>query len=347
MSNPPVEIPLGAMRFNSDSQKLEYWNGSAWFQIRTFTPNYDGGGRALFGGGVHANTYLNIIDFVTISTHGDAVDFGDLSYLQYAARSFSSSTRGLWYGGYPGGTSVNTIEFITISTTGNSTDFGDATSRNNSGAGIANATRGLAATGYYGPAISNNIDMVTIASTGNATDFGDTFSARTNCSGCGSPTRGIVAGGNPGNPSPANNSNTIEFITISTLGNGQDFGDLLQVRADGPFGGSNSTRAFLAGGVFPSPESQIFTMDKIEIATTGNAIDFGDLKNNSQHGNGTASSLRFVSMGGASPSSPYSIQEVQYANFATGGTAVALGDLTANGRWSGDAACSNAHGGLG
>ena len=28
MSLPPVEIPLGAMRFNSDSQKLEYWNGS-------------------------------------------------------------------------------------------------------------------------------------------------------------------------------------------------------------------------------------------------------------------------------------------------------------------------------
>jgi len=29
MSLPPVEIPLGAMRFNSDSQKLEYWSGSA------------------------------------------------------------------------------------------------------------------------------------------------------------------------------------------------------------------------------------------------------------------------------------------------------------------------------
>ena len=33
------EIPAGAMRFNSDSQKLEYWNGSAWFQVHTFSPN--------------------------------------------------------------------------------------------------------------------------------------------------------------------------------------------------------------------------------------------------------------------------------------------------------------------
>ena len=347
MSLPPSEIPLGAMRFNSDSQKLEYWNGSAWFQIHTFSPNLDGGGRALLGGGVHANTYLNIIDYVTISTQGNAIDFGDLSYTEYAARSFSSSTRGLWYGGYPGGTTVNTISFVTISSTGDAADFGDATNRNSSGAGLSNATRGLAATGSYGPATANNIDMVTIASTGNASDFGDTFLARSNCSGCGSPTRGIVAGGNPGSPSPANNSNNIEFINMSSLGNGNDFGDLLQVRVDGPFGGSNSTRAFLAGGVFPSPEAQIFSMDKIEIATTGNAIDFGDLKNNSQHGNATASSVRFVSMGGAFPSSPYSVEEVQYANFATGGTALNLGDLTGSGRWSGDAACSNAHGGLG
>ena len=35
MSKPPVEIPLGAMRFNSDSQKLEYFNGDIWMQIHT------------------------------------------------------------------------------------------------------------------------------------------------------------------------------------------------------------------------------------------------------------------------------------------------------------------------
>ena len=50
MSLPPVEIPLGAMRFNSDSQKLEYWMGSAWMQIQTFSPNLDGGARGLYSG---------------------------------------------------------------------------------------------------------------------------------------------------------------------------------------------------------------------------------------------------------------------------------------------------------
>ena len=47
MSLPPKEIPLGAMRFNSESQKLEYWMGSAWMQIQTFSPNLDGGARGI------------------------------------------------------------------------------------------------------------------------------------------------------------------------------------------------------------------------------------------------------------------------------------------------------------
>ena len=51
------EIPAGAMRFNSDSQKLEYWNGSAWFQVHTATPDLASAGdrqpgaRGIWGGG--------------------------------------------------------------------------------------------------------------------------------------------------------------------------------------------------------------------------------------------------------------------------------------------------------
>ena len=59
MSLPPSEIPLGAMRFNSDSQKLEYWNGGEWFQIRTFSPNLDGGARGVWSGG-HPVSYTHL-----------------------------------------------------------------------------------------------------------------------------------------------------------------------------------------------------------------------------------------------------------------------------------------------
>ena len=43
MSLPPSEIPLGAMRFNSDSQKFEYWMGSAWMQVTTEPASLFGG----------------------------------------------------------------------------------------------------------------------------------------------------------------------------------------------------------------------------------------------------------------------------------------------------------------
>ena len=83
MSLPPKEIPLGAMRFNSDSQKLEYWNGDIWMQVHTFSPNLDGGARGVFGGGGKdpsaGNPSTNAIDYITIPTAGNATDFGDLT----------------------------------------------------------------------------------------------------------------------------------------------------------------------------------------------------------------------------------------------------------------------------
>ena len=118
MSLPPVEIPLGAMRFNSDSSKLEYWNGSAWFQIHTFSSNLDGGAP---------NPQSDVIDFITIASTGDATDFGDLVTASQLAGSSGGSNkiRGVFIGGGAHPTYYNAMEFITIATTGNSSDFGD------------------------------------------------------------------------------------------------------------------------------------------------------------------------------------------------------------------------------
>ena len=96
MSLPPIEIPLGAMRFNSDSQKLEYWMGSAWMQIQTFSPNLDGGVRGLFGGGEQgANNEVTTTDYITISTQGNATDFGDTRTTTSQSAGCSDSHGGL------------------------------------------------------------------------------------------------------------------------------------------------------------------------------------------------------------------------------------------------------------
>ena len=101
MSLPPSEIPLGAMRFNSDSQKLEYFNGDVWMQVHTFSPNLDGGARAVFMGNFTEVSpgYTPSIDYVTISSQGNATDFGDLLTVEYYGCACSSSTRGLYLGG--------------------------------------------------------------------------------------------------------------------------------------------------------------------------------------------------------------------------------------------------------
>ena len=119
MSLPPSEIPLGAIRFNSDSQKLEYWMGSAWFQIKTFTPNLDGGERGVFFGRA-TPSINNQIDYITIPTQGDAIDFGDMNAAGYTYSTAASNTRGFVAGGSP--SHGNMIDFLTFSSTGTVTD---------------------------------------------------------------------------------------------------------------------------------------------------------------------------------------------------------------------------------
>ena len=146
MSLPPVEIPLGAIRFNSDANKLEYWMGSAWMQIKTFTPNLNGGVRGVYAGGSEGppGPATNEIQFFTISTQGDAADFGDLTRERNPA-SMGSNVRGVFASGSPGQGPyyTNEMDFITFSTTGVCTDFGDNNELVSGPTGLSNATRGL------------------------------------------------------------------------------------------------------------------------------------------------------------------------------------------------------------
>ena len=87
-----------------------------------------------------------------------------------------------------------------------------------------------------------------------------------------SATRGILQLGNSTNT-------TVEFVTISTLGNSQDFGDLAIGRSSAA-AASNCVRASIAGGhASPVPKNQI---EYFIIATTGNSYDFGDLSGNAR-----------------------------------------------------------------
>ena len=69
------------------------------------------------------------IEYVTISTTGNATSFGSLTqgYDGGGCDSNGTGDRGIFAGGENSPGYTNEIEYITISTTGNSTDFGDMT----------------------------------------------------------------------------------------------------------------------------------------------------------------------------------------------------------------------------
>ena len=87
------------------------------------------------------------------------------------------------------------------------------------------------------------------------------------CTGASSATRGIAF---PGSPA----TNAIDYFTMATTGNAQDFGDLNTSSRYSASSGSSTTRAVVGGGGYPSTTDSI---DYVQIATTGNASDFGDL----------------------------------------------------------------------
>ena len=132
------------------------------------------GTRGVYNSGESPSAVSGNIQFITISSKGNAVKFGELNVKRRACGMCSNSTRGLFAAGYNGSASTNRIEFITISSTGNGTDFGElARPPLTYTQGSASQTRGFFSGGYFSPAITASIDVITIAEGGNATDFGD------------------------------------------------------------------------------------------------------------------------------------------------------------------------------
>ena len=337
------EIPSGAMRFNSDSQKLEYWNGSAWFQVHTATPNLGDAGdrepgpRGITGAANNASIN-NVLNYVTISSTGDAVDFGDTTFEATERREgCASSTRGIIAGGYRNPspqTAFNNIEFITIASTGNAQDFGDLTSKSKAGATLSNSTRGIHFIGQSYPAYTNIINYVTIASTGDAQDFGDTAANYHESTATANSTRGLYFPGiEQGQPAGVN---TIEYVTIATLGNPKDFGDVTNPTngADAATSFANPTRA-IVGAIYLA----YTRIESIQINSFGNGVFFGDLTDSKFFRASMNSPTRGIFAGGRNNSNA-----MEYVNISTQGNAVDFGDLTQNLAYH--AGFSNAHGGL-
>ena len=229
------------------------------------------------------------IDFVTFSSSGGANEFGDLINEVNTSAGFSDATRAIWSGGYDGNNSpyprTNVMTFITIATTGNSSDFGDCVEIGRKDASFSNKTRGFTVGGNNridspSPNTSHDrIEMTIIQTKGSTVDFGEIgpdnggllTGAIGGFGGAASQTRGVVFSGHG---SPNASRNIIEFLTLATFGNTQNFGDMLTSSGGG---GVTATGNQIRGVVRTSSSYDSNILEQVTIATTGNATDFGDL----------------------------------------------------------------------
>ena len=233
--------------------------------------------RGIFGGGYNGPVspgVFNTIDYVTIPSGGNAIDFGDLTETASNRAAVSSQTRGIIGTGLAGGGNSNVMAYVQFTTIGNALDFGDLTEARYAGAGLNSPTRGLFAGGNGPTAV---IDLITIASTGNSTKFGDLTVTRGYGAGCSNSVRGLIMGGGPG--ANSNIKKTIDYVTIASEGNATDFGTLSTNKWWGA-GVSSATRGFIAGGYSATGAgsgSRTNVIEFVNIMSSGSATDYGDL----------------------------------------------------------------------
>jgi hypothetical protein len=341
----------GMMRFNTDLNTMEFYNGNEWRQFTYITDiqnSPSGSGRIIYAGGNNTGSdpyTINDIVFLQATTKGNVLDFGFLTQATRNKGAGSNGTRGLFAAGASPNNTTNTnvIEYITIQSKGNSIDFGDTTLARRNVAGTSSSTRMLIAAGYSGssptPSATDIVDYVEMSTLGNALDFGDLTLGDNNnqyAGGTMSPVRSVYFGA----------SSPFEFLsyfTIASKGNSTHFGVLSS--GGGTFQGtqpSSNTRGVLAGMVQPQ---RLDNIEFITIASEGNSTHFGELtvgRNGTGSGGG---GTRGLWAGGTIDTSSTYSNIIDFITISTTGNAEDFGDIPS--KSSGYAGCSDIDGGLG
>ena len=321
----PSNPSNGDTWWNTDNDSYNVYIDGGWkgWLGDSYSPFSWGGDRGLFGGG-YASGFRNEIDYVDITSAGNATDFGDLTSTRNGVSVTASTTRSVFAIGYDGVAYSNVLDYVTTATTGNATDFGDYSPDGLSGASkgvVSDSTTGLFGGGYYNSARDNSISKITIATPGNATDFGDLTEARNTLGGAGDGSRGLFIGGRNASFTYVD---TIDYVTIANAGNATDFGNLTVGRSENS-AASDATRALCIGGVTAGAASERVTIDYVTIQSAGNATDFGDLTGQMFDGGACSNGTKAVNVGYYNSATANNIEQMI---IQTAANATDFGDTT-------------------
>ena len=338
----------GMMRFNTDLNTMEFYNGNEWKQftyISDVQNSPSSRGRAVIYQGYQPSYYPDMIDFLQISTRGNTEYFGD--QITPAARDrlgCGSEIRGVFGGGItPGNSRLDQMDYITIPSEGNSITFGDLTGGQGHGATCSSSTRGLFGGGYQ-PSLGNTVDYIQIQTLGNALDFGDLQLATGYGAAGSSQIRGIFCGGSYNAPNDLASDRT-EFFTFASKGNGTDFGGLTNGRFRPTACGAHLS--VFTFGSNSGNSGQVVGIDQTNSISLGNSVNFGDLAYDLAMGFAAGNNTRVVVGGGQGGGTSPAFQQnnIQFITIATRGNSVDFGEVTLPTVFPN--ATSDSHGGLG
>jgi|TARA_R100000479_G_scaffold176002_1_gene128650 hypothetical protein len=266
------------------------------------------------------------VDVVTISSTGNAADFGDLTTARLdMPAGVASSTRGVCMGGQSP-SYTNVIDSMQLSSAGNAADFGDSQQDGGYRSAHSNNIRGISFSIYTpsisSPYMSNVIEFVTMSNAGNATDFGDLSETRMANSGFGNNINAFSAAGSTNN-ALSGDSDRIDKVVIATTGNSTDYADL-STASTSSAGFGSTTRGCVAGGrISGSSRNANITQNDLTSGATGS--DFGDLSATRRDLPGADNNVRGVTMGGNAPGQ---LNTIEFIQIDSGGNAQDFGDLT-------------------
>jgi len=323
----------GSMRFNEDLGTLEFYTGDEWKTVNSFKDTGNRG-RAIFS----TNQSGSPLDFVNISSQGNAKNFGD--FTGTSTFGCSSETRGVWAGGYNNPNFV--IEYITIASEGNTITFGDLSVERKAVSATSSSTRGMWAGGYAptgggSPNRTNTIQYVEIQTLGDSVDFGDLTTTEVSMAAASSPTRGIFSGG-------YTLPSQYDVVTIASKGNATRFGDMKVPRARHACC-SNSTRGVFGAGRQVNNSQLTTEIEYITIASEGSATYFGDITAKRNMLAAASSQTRGLFAGGYNHPSNSGDNTIDFITFSSTGNAIDFGDCIEAKR--GVSGISDSHGGLG
>jgi hypothetical protein len=170
------------------------------------------------------------LSYITLATNGNSSYCGDLishGFPGFGTGGCASPTIGIFFSLLNWESSIYAINSITMGTGGETAYYGDMSpSAWNTTSACASNTRGICASGTVVNTLCNYIKYIYINSSGELQNFGSLSTSKTRMMSLSSLTRGIFGGGD-------NNSSVsyteIEYVTITTISDSSNFGDLKEI----------------------------------------------------------------------------------------------------------------------